>query len=208
MSSRRQRLARTTLVLVTLGATLGSALDAIHSHFGAISYTHPVWAKAAAWVPLLFAGAYGTAIGRPVLAPEEPPLPGWKVALGMGLFIGAYWLTVAPWAWPVRCVLLAVIFVTGWAICDRTKLGLLIAALAAFFGPAVEITLLRAGAFVHHEAQVLGIPLWLPLLYTCASVGLGGLARWLAAPPAARKREPRAAADSSGPSTPRHSARS
>jgi hypothetical protein len=185
MFSRRQRLARATLVLVVLGATLGSALDAIHSHFGAVSYTHPVFAKAAWWVPLLFASAYGTAIGRPLMAPQEPPLPVWKVALGMGLFIGGYWLTVAPWDWPVRCAVLSVIFVTGWALCDRTRLGWLVAALAAFFGPLVEITLLRTGVFVHHEAHVLGIPYWLPLIYACASVGLGALARWLTAPPAA-----------------------
>jgi hypothetical protein len=42
----------------------------------------------------------------------------------MGLFIAAYWLTVAPWPWPVRCALLVAIFLTGWAICDRTRLGL------------------------------------------------------------------------------------
>jgi hypothetical protein len=56
--------------------------------------------------------------------------------------------------------------------------------LAAFFGPLVEVTLLRAGVFVHHEAHVLGIPFWLPLIYACASVGLSALVRWLTAPPA------------------------
>jgi hypothetical protein len=182
MPASRQRLIRATLILVGLGATLGSALDAIHSHFGAISYTSPVFARAAWWVPLLFAGAYGSGIGRPLLAREEPALPAWKVALGMGLFIAAYWLTVAPWPWPARCALLSAIFLAGWGICDRTWLGLVIAALAALFGPAVEITLLRAGVFVHHEAHVLGIPVWLPLLYLTASVGLGALARWLTAP--------------------------
>jgi len=184
MPVSRQRLIRAAVILVGLGATLGSALDAIHSHFGAISYTSPVLAKAAWWVPLLFAGAYGTGIGRPLLAPEEPPIPAWKVALGMGLFIAAYWLTVVPWPWLVRCALLSAIFLTGWAICDRTRLGLIIAALAAVFGPAVEITLVHAGVFVHHEAHVLGIPVWLPFLYLTASVGLGSLARWLTAPPA------------------------
>jgi hypothetical protein len=167
---------------MALGATLGTALDAIHSHFGAVSYPAPVFAQEAWWVPLLFAGAYGTAIGRPLMAPREPPLPGWKVVLGLGLFIGAYWLTVVPWSWPVRCVLLGAIFVGGWAVCDRRPIGWLVAALAAFFGPVVEITLLRAGVFVHHEVHFLGIPYWLPLLYACASVGLGALARWLTAP--------------------------
>jgi hypothetical protein len=44
--------------------------------------------------------------------------------------------------------------------------------------------LLFCGAYatvVHHEVLVLGIPGGLPLLYLTAAVGLGGLARWLAA---------------------------
>jgi hypothetical protein len=164
-----------------VGATLGSALDAIHSHFGAISYTHPVVAKAAWWVPLLFALAYAGGIARPLLAREEPRPPPWKVALGMGLFIAAYWLTVAPWSTSVRCALLGAIFVASWASCDRTRLGLVLAALAAVLGPSVEIALVHAGVFVHHEVLVFGIPAWLPLLYLSAAVGLGGLARWLAA---------------------------
>jgi hypothetical protein len=71
------------LILAAVGATLGSALDAIHSHFGALSYPSPLLFQAAAWVPLLFAGAYGAAIARPLLARSEPPPPLWKVALGL-----------------------------------------------------------------------------------------------------------------------------
>lgn len=181
MTERKPRLARATLILMLVGATLGSALDAIHSHFGALSYTSPVFAKAAWWVPLLFCGAYATGIFRLLLAWTEPPPPAWKVALGMGLFIGAYWLTVAPWSGAIRSTLLLAIFAVAWAVCDRTWPGMLTAAVAAVGGPTVEILLVRAGTFVHHEVLVLGIPGWLPLLYLTAAVGLGGLARWLAA---------------------------
>lgn len=167
-----------------VGATLGSALDGIHSHFGAVTYTSPVFAKAAWWVPLLFTGAYAAGIARPLLVREEPPLPAWKAALGMGLFVAAYWLTVAPWPWPVRCAVLAGLFVAGLAICDWTWAGLGLALAAAVAGPVVEIALIRAGTFVHHDAVALGIPAWLPFLYLTAAVGLGSLARWLAAHPA------------------------
>lgn len=184
---RAQRLGRATLILLGLGATLGSALDAIHSHFGALSYTHPVFARAAAWVPLLFAGAYASAIARPLLLPHEPPLPGRKAALGMGFFIAAYWLTVAPWPSLVRCALLVCIFWISWALCDRTLAGVGIAGVTAILGPAVEIALVHAGTFVHHEVLVFGIPGWLPLLYLTAAVGLGSLARWLVAPPGERR---------------------
>ncbi len=182
MPGRRLRLARTTLILAGLGATLGSALDGIHSHFGAVSYTNPFVAQAAWWVPLLFAGAYAGGVARPLLAREELPLPAWKVALGMGLFITAYWLTVAPWSWLVRSAILGGIFMVGWWSCDRTPLGVFIAGVTAIVGPVVEIVLVHAGTFVHHEALVFGIPGWLPFLYLTAAVGLGGLARWLATP--------------------------
>jgi hypothetical protein len=180
MRGTRLRLARTTLILAGLGATLGSALDGIHSHFGAVSYTHPFVAQAAWWVPLLFAGAYAGGVIRPLLAREEPPLPGWKVALGLGLFIAAYWLTVAPWPWLVRSAILGAIFAVGWWNCDRTLLGVAIAVGTALVGPFVEIVLVHAGTFVHHEVLVFGIPGWLPFLYLTAAVGLGGLGRWLA----------------------------
>ena len=82
---------------------------------------------------------------------------------------------------PVRCSLLGAFFVASWVSCDRTRLGLLLAALAAVVGPCVEMALVHAGVFVHHEVLAFGIPAWLPLLYLTAVVGLGGLARWLAA---------------------------
>ena len=88
---------------------------------------------------LLFASAYAGGIARPLLAREEPRPPLWKVALGLGLFIAAYWLTVAPWSMPVRCALLCALFVASWVSCDRTRLGLLLAALAAVVGPCVEM---------------------------------------------------------------------
>jgi hypothetical protein len=165
-------------LLAVLGATLGSALDAIHTHFGATSYARPVALKAAWWVPLLFAAAYASAIGRPLI--DRGPGPsGRKVALGMALFIGAYWMSVAPLPWQARTVLIAIIFAAGYWLCDRTRACLIVAALAGFFGPAVEILLVSQGVFVHHEVLALGIPGWLPFLYLTASPGLGSLAKWI-----------------------------
>ena len=168
---------------MAVGATLGPVLDLLHSHFGALSYPHPVFAGTAGWVPLLYCGAYATGIARPLLSQGEAPPAGWKVALGMGLFVLAYALTVAPWPLAVRWLgarAPSSRWPGGWR---STPWGLLVAGVGALGGPAVEITLVHAGAFVHHEVFLFGVPAWLPLLYLTAAVGLGGLAgRWLAAP--------------------------
>jgi hypothetical protein len=177
-SLRRRRVYIGIAVLVALGATLGTALDAIHTHFGATSYTHPILFRAAWWTPPLFAGAYASGIARPLLD-RDPAPSGFKVGLGMALFIGAYWMTVAPLPWLVRAAVIAVLFVAGFWICDRTRSCLIVAGIAAVCGPAVEIALVRAGTFVHHEVHALGIPGWLPLLYATASPGLGTLAKWI-----------------------------
>jgi hypothetical protein len=87
----------------------------------------------------------------------------------------------APWPWLVRTAILIAIFLVGFWLCDRTLIGLFIAVMTAIGGPVVEIVLVRAGAFVHHEVHLLGIPAWLPFLYLTAAVGLSGLSRWLVA---------------------------
>jgi hypothetical protein len=57
--------------------------------------------------------------------------------------------------------------------------ALLVALAASVFGPIVEILLVRARAFIHHQPLVLGVPGWLPFLYLTAGPGLGMLAKWI-----------------------------
>jgi hypothetical protein len=177
-SKERQRFRLGALVLAGVGATLGSLLDAIHTHFGATAYTDPLALRAAWWVPLIFASAYATSVARPLLD-KGPRPPLWKAALGMALFINAYALSVAPWPWPVRAAVIGGLFAAGFWVCDRTRAGLIVAAIAAVCGPLAEAMLVRAGTFVHHEVLALGVPGWLPFLYLTAAVGLGTLAKWL-----------------------------
>jgi hypothetical protein len=178
MNDRSRRLLRGILVLAVLGATLGTALDAIHSHSGTTSYTRPFAYKAAWWVPLLFASAFAAAIARPLL--DRGPRPATRQALlGMALFIAAYGLSAMPLPWEARAAILFAIFGVGWYTCDRSQVGLLVAYTAAVFGPTVEILLVRANAFIHHEPLVLGVPGWLPFLYLTAGPGLGTLAKWI-----------------------------
>jgi len=173
-----ERLKRPTLILAGVGATLGVLLDGLHSHFGATSYTNPVFAKAAWWAPLLFAGAYTAGAVRPWID-RRPILPPWKPVLAMGLFVVAYALTVAPLDVSSRVALLIATFATGFHFCDPSRACLIVALVGSFSGPFVESLLIRAGTFVHHEAHVAGVPVWLPVLYMNAGVGLGTFALWL-----------------------------
>ena len=175
---RGKRLGRAYLILAVIGASLGTALDAIHTNFGATSYTSPAFAKAALWVPLLFAFAYSAAIARPLLDRASRPAA-WQALLGVSLFIAAYWLSVAPIPWGARAAIIGGIFAVSWYVCDRTRAGVIVALIGAVCGPAVEVVLVGAGTFVHHETLALGIPGWLPFLYLTAGPGLGTLAQWL-----------------------------
>lgn len=165
--------------LALLGATVGVALDAIHTHTGTTAYTTPWVLRMAWWVPPLFAGA-GVAIGlgRPIAtrllgdAPVAPPAG--RVALAMALFVVAYALSgVLPLANADVALVLVGVFALTWTLCDRSALGLGLAAAAAIGGTVVEATLVAAGAFRYATPDVGGVAVWLPALYVTAGVSVG-----------------------------------
>ena len=171
--------------LALMGGTLGAGLDAVHVLTGTTAYSHPALFGQAWWVPPLFAGA-GVAIGlgRPIaerLVGASDRVPSRSAALGgMALFILAYVSSGLLQASPAICsVVLATLFVIGWLRHDRSSLGLVLAALTAVAGTAVEMLLVGVGAFVYLRPSLGGVAVWLPLLYCCASVGVGALAAWL-----------------------------
>lgn len=185
-SPPRDRWLRAGAALAGLGATLGVALDGIHSHFGATRYAEPwVWGTAW-WVPLLFGGAFTLGLLRPALDRWRGGalhVPTRAAALGaMGAFVAAYWTTVAPLPWPAVTALVLANAAAAWALVDRTARGLAFGLAAAIGGPTVEAVLVARGAFEHLQPLALGLPAWLPALYLSASVGLGALGRRLVAP--------------------------
>lgn len=181
--ARPLRWGAAALLLLALGATLGSALDAIHTHTGTTEYPAPVWLKMAWWTPLLF-GAAGVAVGLPraALAKEPAPTTG-AVAGSMALFVLCYALSGTLPGNVARAAVLFIIFAASWWAFDRTRLGLALALLTGLGGCVVEIILIRQGAFRHLQPTWLGIPLWLPWLYAAAQVGVGNLGRRLVSAP-------------------------
>lgn len=176
---------RAGATLALTGATLGTALDAIHVHTATTAYTHPTLLGQAWWVPPLFASA-GVAIGlgRPVaerLLERVAPAPAWStVVAGMTLFVLGYAASGLLDGRPVLCaILLGALFLSGWRRLDGSGLGLLLAALTAIGGTLAEATLVAAGAFVYRAPSMGGVAVWLPALYCCAAVGVGGLGKRL-----------------------------
>jgi hypothetical protein len=68
----------------------------------------------------------------------------------------------------------------AWLV-DRRPIGAMHALGAAIAGTGVEIALVQAGTFGYHEGPLFGVPLWLPLLYVCASYAVATVARKLTA---------------------------
>ena len=172
-------------VLAALGATVGVGLDAMHVWTGTTGYAEPAFAGVAAWVPALFASA-AVAIGlaRPVwervLRRRSPP-PSWAVTgAGMAAFIGSYLASgLIPFPWIGIAAVLGAVFAATWAACDRSSLGLFLAAGTAVIGTFVESTLVGAGAFWYVDPDFAGVAGWLPLLYGTATIGVGNLGKRL-----------------------------
>lgn len=176
--------------LAAAGATLGTALDAIHVHTGATRYTTPALLGLAWWVPPLFGtAAVAIGLGRPlaerILGTISPAPRGGPVLFGMLLFVAAYVVSsIGPGGSTGRAAALVAIAAVGWIACDRHATGLLHAALTAAGGVLVEAVLVRAGAFEHTRVDFLGVAGWLPALYLCAAVGVGALGKRLVDGPA------------------------
>jgi len=179
---------RAALKLFLLGVTLGTALDAIHLFTGTTAYTTPFFFGLAWWVPIEF-GAAGIAVGlgrvslERTLGAESRPPPAPRLWLGLAFFVASYAASgLLSSRAALDALVLAAIFAAAWLACDRTRAGLLAAALTAAIGFAVEVALVRAGVFRYRVPGVLGVATWLPLLYGAAAVGIGNIGKHWALP--------------------------
>lgn len=139
------------------------------------------------WVAPLFGGAgFGFGIGRIIIARFKTHAPTFEQAMAAtALFLMAY---IAS---SVLGDSFALLVISGLAIAtllryDSSKLGYLHAGLSAVAGSIVEIVLIDAGLFHYTDSEgalfVLGIPLWLPMLYVCGATSAGCFARYFSQP--------------------------
>ena len=169
--------------LFGFGAVAISFLDGFHTHSGTTEYPDPVVLQMAWWVPLLFGSVVaigGLAYDRAYRWMRGPArLPSWQ-HLTNALFLFAF-LYMGSGYLPMRNGAKLLLLLAGaygiWLLVDGSAQGVALALLNVIAGCTTEIILTRIGAFRHLQADVLGIPMWLPALYLAAGPALGQLAR-------------------------------
>jgi hypothetical protein len=161
------------------GAVLGTALDHLHVASGTTSYAKPFLFQQAIWVPLLFgfaAAGFADLHRRLRNAFGAPPMNVSRLFLAADLvvFAAAYWASAYL---PASNLALLVSFTLVWIVrIRRDPPHRIVHGLAcAACGVAAEWALTGLGAFTHHRADFLRVPLWLPGLYLLASPLLAGL---------------------------------
>ncbi len=181
---------RATILLFLLGACGGGAFDAFYVSQGIKRYSPLVSAGPTLlglpwWAPLL-AGSAAVVIGlsHPLLDPllaysrTARRLSTSIAALGwlcLAYLLGA--LSLAPIA---RFGLLGLLYLNFWLLAGRSWQNLVFSAVVAITGTLIEMILANAGIFSFPQnAELLGVPAWLPWLYACASLALGDLGRAL-----------------------------
>ncbi|WP_069803645.1 hypothetical protein [Thermogemmatispora onikobensis] len=181
---------RAAVLLFLLGATGGSALDTFYVHqgvkrYGTVVVTGPPLFGLPWWAPLL-AGSAAVAIGLshplldPLLAHSRTARRLSTSIAALGWLCLAYLLGAIPLAPLARFGLLGLLYLNFWLLAGRSWQNLIFSAVVAITGTLIEMILVNAGIFSFPQnADVLGVPVWLPWLYASASLALGDLGRAL-----------------------------
>jgi hypothetical protein len=172
-----------------LGASLGTGLDAIHAYGDVEDYSNEVLGRLAWFVPLEFGlagivSAVAVAVLERTAGPgRPPPWKAWERARELPLLAGLYVTSVAANGSG------AVLFALALAVVLATRLALVrtpgdwaFALAAAVAGPVAEAAIHALGAFDYTEPDVLGLPLWLPLLWANGGLAIRRLFGPLALP--------------------------
>lgn len=174
---------RRVLALFCFGAVTISFFDGFHTFSGTTEYPNVWLLKMAWWTPLLFGSVValgGLVYDRAYRWLRGPArLPSWeRISTAFVLFGFLYF---ASGFLPIRGGAMLIVLVAGafalWLMLDGSPQGIALAAMNAIAGCTTEIVLTRLGAFRHLQADIAGIPIWLPGLYLAAGPAIGQLAR-------------------------------
>jgi hypothetical protein len=169
-----------TLVLFALGAIIGSLLDHLHVASGAVSYSRPFLFGAAAWTPLLFgvaAAGFADLHHRLRAMFHGPAIATRPIAIAdFLLFVAAYWMSAyLHFTNSGLLAIFMVIYAARATIVREPPHRIAHAFACAMLGLVSEYALTGFGLFVHHRADFLRVPYWLPGLYVLAAPFLADL---------------------------------
>jgi hypothetical protein len=169
-------------ILFVFGAVVLTLLDSVHVHTHTLVYAHPVVFGSAWWVPLLMGsaaafGGWAYVIGWVRLG-GPAKLPAWnKVGLALGSFVLMYAASgLLPGTAMTKLIVLTIAAIVIHRESDGTRVGAKLLVAGAVIGPVVEA--INPG-FRYLEPDFVGVPMWLPALYACATPAIGQLARRL-----------------------------
>ena len=169
--SHHTRPGSASVLFFLLGATLGTALDALHAYGDVESYANPVIGRLGWFVPLEF-GLAGLVAGVTVPALDRR-LAGhtlaWPLAdrfRELALIVALYATTVIANGWGAGLIAVAFVALLVLRLArSRAPGDWAFALVAGLAGPAVEAAIHAVGAFDYSEPDLLGIPIWLPALW-------------------------------------------
>lgn len=173
------------LLLFGLGGVIGAVCDGFHSHTHILIYPNEWVLKMAWWVPLLFGTATLTVAYGHLLYDRALHLPrrtlSWGEVIGgllgfMAVYAGSAFL---PGSDLVKTLILGAAVVGMTGLWNRSWHALPPMFTTAAIGCSIEMTLSHLGHFQYTHPDIWGIPMWLPLLYAAASIGVGNWARKL-----------------------------
>lgn len=169
-SSRTDAASVGAVALVALAIGLAcTALDALHVASGTLVYAHPGSLHQPLWVAPQFIALITVtllALRWFPLVEAHPDLADRQVFIDAAVMGGLYAASslIGAHGW-----LGALVFLAVWLARLVRRPGrvdvVVLSVLAAIIGPAYEVLLIHLGAFHYAHPTVLGVPLWLPMLY-------------------------------------------
>lgn len=189
---------KSSLTVAAVSSVLGPLLDNYHSQFHVLSYNNPVefhWhllgqpvniATAPFTAPLFVVAGLIIALGTlrindAYAEVERVPFP--RAMATIAAFAAVYYLSAAlpgTSAAPVTGPLLVLLAALEWYALDRSVGGLVMGALTAVAGPAVEVSLINVGhLYTYCSPEFLGVPLFIAPVYFAGGPAVGNLARAL-----------------------------
>ncbi|CEL98020.1 unnamed protein product [Vitrella brassicaformis CCMP3155] len=186
--------------MASAGALLGSLSDALcHGRYEVLHYTPADLSffglSSARWVPPLFALA-GVIIGTglPLLDRwlfKTPAAQRTRSAVVGNVLLGIVWFAAVYLVSgvlsyygvdsAVEAALLTPLAALSWAVFEATPAGLVMSFATAAGGPLIEVGLVNwTDLYAYSRPDVLGVPVWLPLVYFCGGPAVGNLGRAVA----------------------------